>query len=161
MANILGDMCVSWDFSLSDYKVVGLEDKSQDTDTDMCSSCPLSLSNKRCTCHSLDSQQPTQLSVWGLSARALSWEPPAYSYKPKQVSWALSAPSLLYIRRPIVPRRLSIAPILRNPLHLNCWHDIADCFDGKPSLRHVCFLGFHFEREVQATPVSMHRKPFL
>ena len=47
MANLLGDMCVSWDFSSSDCKVDGLEDKSQETH--ICSACALSLSKKQST----------------------------------------------------------------------------------------------------------------
>ena len=66
MANLLGDMCVSWDFSLRDNKVLGLQEKSQETHR--CLSCALRyetrsalLSRMQTTCHSLAvPAQPTE-----------------------------------------------------------------------------------------------------
>ena len=66
MANLLGDMSVSWDFTFKDNKALGLQEKSQETDR--CLSCELRyetrsalLSSKQSTCHSLAvPAQPTE-----------------------------------------------------------------------------------------------------
>ena len=159
MADLLGDMCVSWDFSLSDYKVVGLEVKSQETH--MCSACALSLSNKRSTCHSLAVPAPYTVFFRGAECPYSFLGASCLFLPPQTIFMGAERPNRFVRKAPQCSSELSIAPILRNPLDLNCWHEIAERFDGKPSLRHVCFLGFQFEREVLAPPVSLHRKPFL
>ena len=133
MANLLGDMCVSWDFSLSDYKVVGLEDKSQETH--MCSACALSLSNKRSTCHSLAVPAAYTVIFMGaecpypfLGASCLLLPPP-------NSIMGAERPNPFVRKAPHFSGELSIAPRIRNTLDLNCWHDIA-----KGALRWQTFL---------------------
>ena len=66
MANILGDMCASWAFTLSADKALGLHDLSQETHRSLsCAlryeTCSALLSSKQSTCHSLAvPAQPTE-----------------------------------------------------------------------------------------------------